>query len=353
MKSRRGITLVALVITIIVLLILAGITISLTIGQQGILRRAEEAGKNYMAAAQVENKQLLELTNQTDKIITGIWEEEYTMVEGVPVPKGFTHIEGSIDTGFVVRDTSVDELGNPTKTNGNEFVWVPCTLDGANGSVKYDRYDFGKQCYPTTYQSYSESLVDEERTSIERYEGFYIGRYEVGIEGHDEKVDEIAGGDGTLKWTGYHNGRAVVQPNKQVWNWITRDKAKEVVEDMYKDNDTIISKICSSYAWDTTLKFIAIKNPTYVVESPQGNYSGTLKKTGQTEAVNHIYDMGGNVWEWTLEDVNGPSGTYVIRGGEITADVHSYPASFRHDASKTNAYSTMGMRNALFIKVFD
>ena len=86
MKKENGITLVALVITIIVLLILAGITINLTIGQDGILKRAGEAGKNYTNAADYEQDQLAELTNTTDNIInnfvignsnnTNQWDEE-------------------------------------------------------------------------------------------------------------------------------------------------------------------------------------------------------------------------------------------------------------------------------------
>ena len=54
----NGITLVALVITIIVLLILAAITINLTIGQRGILTKAQEAGKNYINAVLAEQKDL-------------------------------------------------------------------------------------------------------------------------------------------------------------------------------------------------------------------------------------------------------------------------------------------------------
>ena len=83
-KEKRGITLVALVITIIILLILAGITISLTIGQRGILKRAEEAGKNYQEAARKEDEELREL----DNIIMGnstLDEPKITMVDGVPV----------------------------------------------------------------------------------------------------------------------------------------------------------------------------------------------------------------------------------------------------------------------------
>ena len=70
--GRRGITLIALVITIVVLLILAGITINLTIGQDGIITRAQEAGREYENAATSEREQLAELTNRTDEIITNV-----------------------------------------------------------------------------------------------------------------------------------------------------------------------------------------------------------------------------------------------------------------------------------------
>ena len=71
-KQRRGITLVALVITIIVLLILAGITINLTIGQRGILNRAQEAGRNYQEAAKREDEQLANFLKEADDIIDGL-----------------------------------------------------------------------------------------------------------------------------------------------------------------------------------------------------------------------------------------------------------------------------------------
>ncbi len=71
-KQRKGITLVALVITIIVLLILAGITISLTIGEDGIIRRTQEAGRNYQEAARNENIQLAEFINMADNILANV-----------------------------------------------------------------------------------------------------------------------------------------------------------------------------------------------------------------------------------------------------------------------------------------
>jgi type II secretory pathway pseudopilin PulG len=72
-KTQKGITLIALVITIIVLLILAGITINLTIGQNGIITTAQQAGKNYQQAAEDEQTQLAEFFTQTDDIINEVY----------------------------------------------------------------------------------------------------------------------------------------------------------------------------------------------------------------------------------------------------------------------------------------
>ena len=74
MKNRNwykeeGITLVALVVTIIILLILAGITITLTLGDKGIINMAKEAGKNYQDAANYEQALLGNLTNEATNII--------------------------------------------------------------------------------------------------------------------------------------------------------------------------------------------------------------------------------------------------------------------------------------------
>ena len=71
-NKQKGITLIALVITIIVLLILAGITINLTIGQDGIITKAQQAGKNYVDAANYENQMLKDFESMTDDILTNV-----------------------------------------------------------------------------------------------------------------------------------------------------------------------------------------------------------------------------------------------------------------------------------------
>ena len=67
---KRGITLIALVITIIILLILAGITINLTVGQRGILNQAQNAGKAYNESEIRENVELGLIDIETEAILS-------------------------------------------------------------------------------------------------------------------------------------------------------------------------------------------------------------------------------------------------------------------------------------------
>lgn len=72
LKGQKGITLVALVITIIVLLILAGVTITLTLGENGIFKTAEKAGENYTQAQREELERLNSFQNTLDRVIENV-----------------------------------------------------------------------------------------------------------------------------------------------------------------------------------------------------------------------------------------------------------------------------------------
>ncbi len=67
-KKEKGITLVALVITIIVLLILAGVTISLVVRDNGVINKARDAKTNMGNAQNRENEELQNLSNYMNGI---------------------------------------------------------------------------------------------------------------------------------------------------------------------------------------------------------------------------------------------------------------------------------------------
>ena len=64
--SAHGITLIALVFTIVVLIILAGVAISLSLGENGIFSKAQQAKQEYVNQQEKEKKEIGELTNEID-----------------------------------------------------------------------------------------------------------------------------------------------------------------------------------------------------------------------------------------------------------------------------------------------
>ena len=138
-KQVKGITLIALVVTIIVLLILAGVAISLTIGQNGIFSRAEQAANTWRNAETNEQLAMGELEDWMDGYMNGNGGNQgggdtATVVDDVTIPDGFYYAGGSKDTGLVISDNQDDEIewDEETSTNavpndleGNQFVWVP------------------------------------------------------------------------------------------------------------------------------------------------------------------------------------------------------------------------------------
>ena len=196
-KNTRGITLIALVITIIVLLILAGITIAALSGDNGILTRAKEAKEKTEQAQKEEESTLTNMEN-----ILGVYNfknvnTKDTNPAGI-VPENSTVIEADANKGIVIRDK-----------NGNEWVWVEVpkttvftdlTIDTRKELTEQNYTDIKNKLisYATTYRSswtdewYEECEMtsDEYKAayqkmlkSVYNYGGFWIGRYEAGIEG--------------------------------------------------------------------------------------------------------------------------------------------------------------------------
>jgi type II secretory pathway pseudopilin PulG len=133
-KTQKGITLIALVITIIVLLILAGITINLTIGQNGIITTAQQAGKNYQQAAEDEQTQLAEFLQETTGTVNALQGKVNapTLLTGMTAIK-FTDPTSTTE-GTVVTTTASDaswynydakKWANAQTQDGSMWVWIP------------------------------------------------------------------------------------------------------------------------------------------------------------------------------------------------------------------------------------
>ena len=103
-----GITLVALVITIIVLLIIVGVTIAMLLGPNGIITRSKEAGLKAQEGQVKENSDLYDLSVQMQLAQNELpeeWGESVSkIVDAVPIPIGFDYKEGSKDNGLVIKD---------------------------------------------------------------------------------------------------------------------------------------------------------------------------------------------------------------------------------------------------------
>ena len=420
--KNKGVTLIALAVTIVVMLILAGVTISVLNGENGIVKQAQKAKEESkikelkekvridIAGKRVENingelrvsvlKEILDkyfdnvpvekqITSETklkakeeygkyEMKISDIdvgeitYETSYTIFkdvngEQVPIPEGYIVSENSdeniVNKGLVISDS-----------RGNEYVWISCTVDSSSNKLQYKRTEWGVEKDGTdnsraikdeltlkdidvTYsktdtdnginEEISKEIVAQinaEKESIKKYGGYYIGRYEVGKD----------------------NKTAVIKAEQEPYVNIKWSKAYELAKGI-GGGEGATTYLCSSYSWDTAINFIQNttgKNYATSIIGFNGNWksqevkdsSGKVIKpvntaqrlnTGLTTALCNIYDMGGNVGEFTTELNPGMSETVVLRGGYSN---YFSPAGYRWDTDSGNASSICGFRATLFLK---
>lgn len=218
--KNKGITLVAVVITVIILLILAGISIS-SLTKTGIFekakeakRKSEEESKNQQLEISKYEKVLNE--NSAEKLTEDKLNKVLSTEKNVilldergnmfVVPAGFKIVSDSttnnaitVEQGIVVEDATVNEDDIKTETNGSQFVWIPVgevnKSDGTKIDIKLNRYTFDEEGKPMAQDDkvinlYFQELEKSDRgntvaKSINNFKssviangGFYIGRYE-------------------------------------------------------------------------------------------------------------------------------------------------------------------------------
>ena len=263
------------------------------------------------------------------------WQDTIASVKyGVPIPKGFTYKEGTKDTGLVIQDKK-----------GNEFVWVPATE-----STYAKDTSFPGNVKPTGDDTLPNGITDE-TADVVKYGGFYIGRYEAGIPEGDTS-------------TSNKTGIPVSKQGATVWTNIDYTNSKASAESMIS-NEYVQTGLLTGKAWDTTCHWIedslkSINASASLTDSRYyGNYSnslapanensGTKKTAGFSEnwKTKNIYDLAGNVWEWTSE---AHSSYFIARGGSYFNGGSDLPVSYRNFINGSGMNDVFGFRLRLYIK---
>lgn len=262
-------------------------------------------------------------------------------VEGVKIPDGFYYCGGNKQEGIVISDVQGDDLENTKQ--GNQFVWIP-----VENFEEFKRQDFREEIanseFITTqitegkyYEASSNgkdegSKVEEMYKSVKINKGFYIARYESG-ETPSSKKNNIP--KTNIKW----------------------EDAIKVAESFAKDQryTSVQSTLCYGVQWDAIMRNLNkgtqqekdyIKNSTGI-----GNYqTGGKQTTGNNNyQIKNIYDLAGNVKEWTMEQ-NGVNGK-IARGGSYQEQGNTNSVAIRSINNGGVESNDTGYRMALYLNI--
>ena len=329
----------------------------------------------------------------------------YTMVTSadgiqVPVPTGYTASsvsgENSVSTGFVIYEgTDAVTSSNQweAQCNRNQYVWVPISdvsdmywSDSTTGKKYGTTYTFSSSSYSksssnkrepqttsrdiqSTYLSqYANGIsrqdllqkmeidFDEMLTSIATYGGFYIGRYQAGDLAQATPVVKRINSDiGSQTWytmwkksprlsTGGANVHMIWGTQwDQTLKWLI-DSGNKTYSEVGSDSTSWGNYYNNSFTYYTDMsKNTATKASSRSVRIPSGAYDGAK--------ANNVFDLAGNVWDWTCESSGSGTGNgRYIRGGYYGTYGYYVPAANRGSISPNDSGYSVGLRCALYIK---
>ena len=423
LKNKKGITLVALVVTIVVLLILAGVSINLVLGNNGIIAKAKEAETKSAEASENDLKGMNSLIDQMESVSNGNDNGGKAESETVPyLPSSDFHYDTStsVDTGLVIQDAS-----------GNEYVWVVVPRTTAVyattglGKTTFTEADYTSieadlKNYTSTYvtrSGYSDTwyadndnegwlteaqyntLKNDMLKSVYLNGGFYVGRYEAGIGTNRTSIEAQVNGKYPIPTT-----TPVTKADAYPYTYVTRTQAQKLAEGVNSGNR--ISSLMLGVQWDLVLAFmhnkgniddsILTSNSTTIgnyynstFDLNRGKYAqygklgntwnnfdnelgsivarnettGKMKKTEQSSSSNaiilttggteqskvmNIYDIAGNVREWTLEKTSNTDNPCACRGGNFGGAGSDGRASYRSYRSIDSRGNSIGFRVSIF-----
>ena len=399
-KEKRGITLIALVVTIVVLLILAGITINMLFSNGGIFKTAQDAANAWNESTVNEQESLNNLADQIGNLVNGQTgdgsggEEPEDPNKG---PNGKPLIDTITEIQIGNNVEAEDKYGNPvvvpkgfkvvvdeTKNNattvpegiviedgaGNQFVWIP------TGTYKVDASGTTKTNDLTRRQWGTKTNTVQDPTPItgdEVAEGLngnvYYGEGDSRSVAHDTIANFLnsakpasEGGNGGFYIGRYEQGEGnVCKAGVNAYVDVTRDEAKSQGEAMYtnKDQYGVTSELISSYAWDTALNFICQNSENgyklaTTTEDTYGNIGTSNKEqTGgyPADCYSNIYDLLGNCREWTTEYSSLAAGSLaypcVSRGGYYNDS--SYYVAGRYYNAADGSSTFISFRLSLYV----
>ena len=365
-KINKEIIVRCIVIALIIFLICIGVGIVIVNRNNGIIKKEQpvvintgEADKELSVGTQVIEK---------NRTLSG----KKATYKNPIIPVGFKAVEDGAswkilgdeiegwNDGLVIEDEK-----------GNQFVWVP--VDNENVTYNkwcYDNNGFGIKYTETSGDELPEGV--DENNQINIYGGFWIGRFEAGR----NDIDMATGDTNDVS----KDVELVIKKGTQPWNLITYNNAKIVAEE-YIDNENVKSGLVTGTQWDTTMKWIENAGYDVITDSVEwGNYynnedvsvigrysnspsnsqlwqTGEFRKeksgvvftgTGLYEGakVKNIYDLAGNLWEWTTEKCFSH---LAYRGGFAGDYSNSFPAGFRGSNNKDVAFCGIGFRVLLYL----
>ena len=363
---QKGITLIALVVTIVVLIILATVSILAVFGDNGIIARAQTAKDTHQKGKADETNTLDDYASyignyldtkgggDTSKDPTENWDlDKVTIIDGgngtkVPLPNGFYYVGGDIATGLVISDKQNDTMNASGTSMGNQFVWIPVSSE-----ADLTRTEFNTKGQPTTGLStyytepYANGYSTEEseyntmKTQVLKYGGFYIGRFEAGINSTTLRTAATTAQTVVCK-------KGVAPYNYVPWGKAMNDASEiegksgavYLAKSMYTSSNSVTSTLTYGCEWDAMCRYIGDSQRT----TP---FTDDVELTGSvsTDVSKNIYDLAGNCWEWTMEACYTDS--RVFRGGYYYV---AGPVSYRDSYYPTGSVDYYSFRPTLYIK---